>query len=83
MASGHGDSPTEGSRLRQLSIVCFLILAVILLHEFAGGRTIGEEGISFDPTGMLAFGFVVLASYTIGQLVEVIKLPHITVYLLA
>ena len=32
---------------------------------------------------MLAFGFVVLASYTIGGLVGQIRLPHITGYLIA
>ena len=32
---------------------------------------------------MLALGFVVLASYTVGVLGGVIKLPHITGYLLA
>ena len=37
----------------------------------------------FDPSGMLAFGFVVLASYTIGGLVGQIRLPHITGYLIA
>ena len=36
-----------------------------------------------DPTAMLALGFVVLACFTIGALVDVIKLPHITGYLVA
>jgi len=49
------------------------------LHRF------GDAGGSdrFDPTAMLALGFVVLASFTIGHLVDIIKFPHITGYLLA
>ena len=50
---------------------------LILLHRFATPS--GE----FDPAGMLALGFVVLANYTVGELVGVIKLPHITGYLFA
>ncbi|MFW5924887.1 MAG: cation:proton antiporter [Myxococcota bacterium] len=67
-----------GGGLRQLAIVAVLVGALILLHRFA----VPSEA-DFDPTVMLAFGFVVLASYTIGQLAEVLRLPHITGYLIA
>ncbi len=58
-------------------IVLLLVGGMILLHRFAV-RTVG-----FDPSAMLALGFVVLASYTFGQLVERIGLPQITGYLVA
>ena len=63
--------------LRKSVIIGCLVASLILLHRFAAPS--GE----FDPTGMLALGFVVLASYTVGELVGVIKLPHITGYLFA
>lgn len=70
---------TQGSIdvLRKSVIIGCLVASLILLHRFAAPS---EE---FDPTGMLALGFVVLASYTVGELVGVIKLPHITGYLFA
>jgi len=68
-----------GAVLRQLGIIGLLVGALLLLHRFA----VPPEGAGFDPTGLLAFGFVVLASYTIGELTMVVRLPHITGYLLA
>lgn len=62
----------------QLFIIALLVFAMGLLHAFHAGS---HEG--FDPTGLLALGFVILASYTIGLAVDVIRLPHITGYLLA
>jgi len=62
---------------RQTLIVLLLVGALVLLHRFA----VPTEGL--DPTGMLALGFVILASYTIGKLADVVKLPHIPGYLLA
>ncbi|MEM9068038.1 MAG: cation:proton antiporter [Myxococcota bacterium] len=72
---GHG----EGATLRQLAIVALLVGVVLLLHKFGDPQSTGR----FDPTAMLALGFVILASFTIGHLVDVIKLPHITGYLIA
>lgn len=68
----------SGAVLRQLGIVALLVGALLLLHRFAVPPDAG-----FDPTGLLALGFVVLASYTIGELTMVVRLPHITGYLLA
>ena len=81
---GHGDSGGhghggEGATLRQLLIVTILVGALIALHKFGGT----SSHANYDPTAMLALGFVVLASFTIGALVDVIKLPHITGYLAA
>ena len=67
----------KGGGGRQALIVALLVGALILLHRFA----VPTGGL--DPTGMLALGFVILASYTVGKLVDVVKLPHITGYLLA
>ena len=77
--AAHEDDPEEGATLRQLVIVAILVGALLLLHKFGSTETAGH----FDPTAMLALGFVILASFTIGHLVDVIKLPHITGYLLA
>ncbi len=52
---------------------------MIALHRFGSSETVSH----IDPTAMLALGFVILASFTIGALVDVIRLPHITGYLLA
>ena len=82
MAGGHGQPAGATGRLKQIFVIAGLVVVMCLLHWIAGEGD-GSAGAAFDPTGMLAFGFVVLASYTIGQLVEAIKLPHITGYLLA
>lgn len=63
--------------LRKGFIVALLFAGLVLLFQFAS-PTSGPEA-----TGLLALGFVVLAAFTIGELVEVVKLPHITGYLLA
>ncbi|MFW6051745.1 MAG: cation:proton antiporter [Myxococcota bacterium] len=78
MSNAAGPDTHTGGGLRQLAIVAVLVGALMLLHRFAV-----PSQAPFDPTVMLAFGFVVLASYTIGQLAEVLRLPHITGYLLA
>tara|TARA_B100001750_G_scaffold235830_1_gene238870 strand:+ start:106 stop:4887 length:4782 start_codon:yes stop_codon:yes gene_type:complete len=76
---GHGHGGGEGATFRQLAIVLALTGGMIGLHWLA----VASEDGRFDPTAMLALGFVILASFTIGSLVDVIKLPHITGYLLA
>ncbi|TVQ91321.1 MAG: hypothetical protein EA397_09675 [Deltaproteobacteria bacterium] len=63
--------------LRKVAIVMVLLGAMWLLHRF------GVTGHELHPTAMLALGFVVLASYTFGEIVGAIKLPHITGYLVA
>jgi Kef-type K+ transport system membrane component KefB len=63
---------------RQITVIVLLLFGMVALYQF---EQFARHG--FDPSGMLAFGFVVLASYTIGGLVSQIRLPHITGYLIA
>lgn len=63
--------------LRKLAIVAALVLAYVFLHRFA------TPSPDFDPRGLLALGFVILAAFSVGELAEVVKLPHITGYLIA
>ena len=76
MAGSHGTSRVDP--LRKLLIVAILGLVVVVVYRFR----VLEPG-ALDHTGMFALGFVVLAGYTVGQLAEVIRLPHITGYLVA
>ena len=75
MSGGHGHD--EGGGFRKMLIVALLVLGVVLIHRF-GARSAG-----FDPSAMLALGFVILASYAFGQLVGRFGLPHLTGYILA
>ena len=49
---------------RQISVIILLLFGMAALYQF---EQFAQQ--EFDPSGMLAFGFVVLASYTIGGLV--------------
>ena len=79
--SSHGVGHTVGNEgvLRRLVIVALLTAVLIVLPEF---RVVTDTAV-IDPTSMVSLGFIVLAAYAIGELVEVIGLPHITGYLLA
>ena len=68
----------ESHARRQISVIILLLFGMAALYQF---EQFAQQ--EFDPSGMLAFGFVVLASYTIGGLVGQIRLPHITGYLIA
>ncbi|MBN2799711.1 MAG: cation:proton antiporter [Deltaproteobacteria bacterium] len=74
MSGGH---PGPNHAFRKLLLVGVLGAATVILHHFAVPTG------AFDPSAMLALGFVILACFAIGELVEVVKLPHITGYLLA
>lgn len=63
---------------RQITVIVLLLLGMVELYQFE--QFTKNE---FDPSAMLALGFVVLASYTIGGLFSQIRLPHITGYLVA
>ena len=75
MSGGHGNQPID--TLRKIVIVLLMVGAMLLVHRYA------VPGEGFDPRGLLALGFVILATYTIGELAEAVGLPHITGYLLA
>jgi Kef-type K+ transport system membrane component KefB len=62
--------------LRQLVIVAVLFGIMTWLPQLVGAH----EG-AVNPASMAAFGFIVLAAYTLGELAERIRLPHITGYL--
>ena len=74
MANAH--SPHSIDILRKSSILVLLVVAMWLLHRFAVPSEV------FDPRALMALGFIILAAFTVGELVEVIGLPHITGYLL-
>ena len=61
--------------VRKAFIVSILLGIVIGINHYVphGG----------SKAALIALGFVILAAYLIGELVEIIKLPHITGYLLA
>ena len=73
MAGGSGH---QVDYVRKGIIVLLLLGFVVFSHQY-----VIYEG-DHDPRGLFALGFVILASYIIGELVELIKLPHITGYLL-
>src|SRR5690606_38588664 len=76
MSGGH-DGGGSGGGVRKMLIVAMLVLGVVLIHRF------GTRSAGFDPSAMLALGFVILASYAFGQLVGRFGLPHLTGYILA
>jgi len=78
-AAGPGEE--EGTVLGQGFIVALLVGAMVLLYWFAPPRLDGDGDLA--ATAMLALGFVVLASFTVGHLAETVGLPHITGYLVA
>jgi len=61
-----------GGRLGALSQVVYLLLGIIGLPVFAGGKA--GIGVLFGPTGGYLFGFVV-AAFVIGQLASLRKRP--------
>lgn len=75
MAGGHGGGTVDFVRKGALLVI--LTLAMLGIHQFA----LPPEG--FEVRGLFALGYIILAAYTVGELAEVIKLPHITGYLLA
>ena len=78
MSSG-GDQREQGpwGAVRKLVIVLLLFGGMLLVHNFA------DRSGAFDPSAMLALGFVILASFAFGQLVGRLGLPHITGYIIA
>ena len=77
MSGGSHGSHGSIDVFRKLGIVAVLVITLIWLNGYI------TPSPELEPRGLLALGFVILAAYTIGELAEVIKLPHITGYLLA
>lgn len=75
--AGHAANHAPVDVFRKTTIVGLLFAALFGMYQSV------EPGGHGVDTVLLAVGFVVLASYTIGELAEVLKLPHITGYLLA
>ena len=71
MSHGHGSV----DYVRKFFVLFCLFGALLGLYQLAPNS---QHGI-----GLLALGFVILSAFLIGQVVEIIKLPHITGYLLA
>jgi Kef-type K+ transport system membrane component KefB len=77
-AAGAGFWPESGANFRKFATVGLLfglMAALPLLH------TPGEGPVNAET--MATFGFIVLAAYGLGDLMETWHLPHITGYLLA
>jgi Kef-type K+ transport system membrane component KefB len=77
LMGGHSSPQGSVDILRKSALIVVLVAAMLGMHQVA----LPPEG--FEARGLLALGFIILAAYTIGELAEVIKLPHITGYLLA
>ncbi len=71
MSHGHGSV----DYVRKFFVLFCLFASLLSLYHIAPN--------SGQGVGLLALGFVILSAFLIGQVVEIIKLPHITGYLLA
>lgn len=60
-----------------------LVLAGLLGLMFALTALRADPGGPGDPVTLAAIGFVVLAAFTVGEMVTLIKLPRITGYILS
>ena len=79
-----GSSRSKGNPFVQAGIVLALVAGMVILYRLTGDKSLLEQPRGEPGTiALVAFGFVVLASFTIGRFVDVIRLPHITGYLLA
>lgn len=66
---------TRTDTLQQVTLVGLLVAGLVLLHRFAVPHG------AVDPRALLAVGFVILVSRTVGEWVGRIGLPHISGYL--
>ena len=74
--AGHGRKLSLGEGLTKGLIV--LLLFVLMLFLQAVHQP--DEGL-LNPVSMATFGFIILAAFTLGEILETVKLPHITAYL--
>ena len=64
--------------MRQLAVVLILLLAMFAMKTLAI-----ESQVGFDPLLLAAIGFVILASFSAGDLVNRLRMPRVTGYVLA
>ncbi|MCP4807062.1 MAG: hypothetical protein GY913_26540 [Proteobacteria bacterium] len=76
MSGGGHKKITLGDGLTKALIVGLLFVLMLFLQAVHTPH----EGL-LNPVAMATFGFIILAAYTLGELAETIKLPHITAYL--
>ena len=71
------DKPlTLGEGLTKSLIVAMLFVVMLFLQTVHQPH----HGL-LNPVAMATFGFIILAAYTLGEVLEAVKLPHITAYL--
>src|SRR4051794_30452796 len=76
MSGGHDAPKTIGTRITQLLVLVALVIIVYTSSHFFPVLTGRGETVA-------AVGFLLLAGTLTSELVEVVKLPHLTGYLLA
>lgn len=74
--AGHGHKLSLGEGLTKALIVALLFVLMLFLQAVHQPH----EGL-LNPVSMATFGFIILAAYTLGEVLETVKLPHITAYL--
>jgi Kef-type K+ transport system membrane component KefB len=74
--SGHGKPLSLGEGLTKSVVVALLFVVMLFI------QTVHHPGHGvLNPVAMATFGFIILAAYTLGEVLEAVKLPHITAYL--
>ncbi len=71
-----GDRLSLGEGLTKGLIVVLLFVLMLFLQAVHQPH----EGL-LNPVSMATFGFIILAAFTLGEILETVKLPHITAYL--
>ena len=74
--AGHGRKLSLGEGLTKGFIVFLLFVLMLFLQAVHQP----DEGL-LNPVSMATFGFIILAAFTLGEILETVKLPHITAYL--
>lgn len=76
MAGAHATPLRLDQALLKLVVVAALFGWMMVLPTLAH-----EGGAAFNPLSMVSFGFILLAAYMLGELLERVGVPHITAYL--
>jgi Kef-type K+ transport system membrane component KefB len=73
--SGGGPKLTLGAGLSKSFLVALLFAVMLWVPQLHSVES------ALNPESMMTLGFIVLAAFTLGEIAETIKLPHITAYL--